>query len=62
MDGTGVLVVNECARIAAGGVGPAPEEHARDAQRIGKGGCLTTPVLLDCRYLYQRPPTCSPIR
>ena len=76
MDGTGILVVDECAvvtvdadgaeyeaghlavegtRIVAGGVGPAPEEHARGTRRIAKRGCLTTPGLFDCHYLYQSP-------
>jgi hypothetical protein len=56
VDDTDVLVVEECAHIVAGGVGPAPEEHARGARRIDKRGRLVTPVLFYCHYLYQRPP------
>ena len=41
-------------RIVAVGEGPAPEERARDAERIDGRGCLATPGLVNCHHhLYQ---------
>ena len=41
--------------IVAGGVGPAPEKHARDARRIDERGYLAAPGLFNCHHLYQWP-------
>jgi cytosine/adenosine deaminase-related metal-dependent hydrolase len=49
----GHLVIDDD-RIAAVGAGPAPEELARDAERIDGTGRLATPGLVNCHHhLYQ---------
>ena len=47
-------VVIEGNRIVTVGEGPAPEEQARDTERIDGRGCLATPGLVNCHHhLYQ---------
>lgn len=47
-------VVIEGNRIVAVGEGPAPEELAREAERVNGSGCLATPGLVNCHHhLYQ---------